>query len=266
MEITGNTRISAIIADPIHHVKTPQGINARLDELRVDGVLVPVHVTADGLSAVVDGFRQMQNFQGFIVTVPHKSAIVALCDEVDPDAARIGAVNVVCREADGRLKGYMLDGEGFVAGLREAGIDPAGRSAYLAGAGGAANAIAFALARAGVTRLTIANRTASKAEGLIQRVAGAYPEVPCHIGGRDANGHDLVVNATSLGLHEDDALPLDADSLDAGQIVAEIIMQPAQTALLAAAEARGCRTHPGLPMLQNQLKLMTRILGFVDND
>jgi shikimate dehydrogenase len=266
MEITGNTRISAIIADPIHHVKTPQGINTRLAEANIDGVLVPLRVSSDGLEAVVAGFRNMKNLQGFIVTVPHKSAIVELCDKVDPDARRIGAVNVVRREPDGLLHGFMLDGEGFVAGLREANIDPRGQSAYLAGAGGAANAIAFALAKAGVKKLTIANRTVTKAEDLITRVREAYPNVEYHAGGPDASGHDLVVNATSLGLSEGDALPLDVTRLNATQTVADIIMQPAETALLAAASERGCRTHPGLPMLKNQLTLMTHILNFVDTD
>lgn len=266
MEITGNTRISAIIADPIHHVKTPQGINARLLANGVDGVLVPVHVSAAELPSVVEGFRAMKNLQGFIVTVPHKSAILALCDEVEEDAQRIGAVNVVRRDENGRLHGYMLDGEGFVAGLKGANITLANQTAYMAGAGGAANAIAFALAKNGVKQLTIANRTAEKAEDLIARVSKAYPNCQYQLGTRDPSGHDLVINATSLGLRSEDPLPLDAERLTPNQTVAEIIMQPAETALLAAAKKQDCRVHPGLPMLQNQLALMTKILAFIEDE
>lgn len=266
MEITGNTRISAIIADPIHHVKTPQGINARLLANQVDGVLVPVHVSAEDLPAVVKGFRAMKNLQGFIVTVPHKSAILALCDEVEEDAQRIGAVNVVRRDENGRLRGYILDGEGFVAGLKGANIPLANQTTYLAGAGGAANAIAFALAKNGVKQLTIANRTAEKAEDLIDRLSKAYPKCQYQLGSRDPSGHNLVVNATSLGLRAEDALPLDTEPLTPDQTVAEIIMQPAETALLAAAKSKGCQVHPGLPMLQNQLALMTKILAFIEEE
>ena len=266
MQITGNTRISAIIADPIHHVKTPQGINARLHAAEIDGVLIPVHVSAAELPKVVDGFRAMKNLQGFIVTVPHKSAILPLCDEVEQDAQRIGAVNVVRRDENGRLIGHMLDGEGFVAGLKEADIPLVNQTAYLAGAGGAANAIAFALAKNGVKQLTIANRTAAKAQDLIDRVSKAYTDCRYVLGSEDPSGHDLVVNATSLGLNAGDPLPLDASRLSADQTVAEISMQPEETALLAAAKARGCRTHPGLPMLQNQLALMTQILGFTEGE
>lgn len=129
------------------------------------------------------------------------------------------------------------------------------------GAGGAANAIAFALAQAGVSRLIIANRTRAKAEDLAQRVAAFLPATKVEIGSPDPSGHDLVVNATSLGLKDGDPLPLDADRLDASQVVAEIIMQPETTALLAAAAARGCRVHPGKPMLTCQLDLMADFMG-----
>ena len=260
-EITGRTWVFGILADPIHHVRTPQALNALMEKRGFDGVLAPFHVGAADLAAFVGALRLMRNLGGFIVTVPHKTAIVSLCDEVTESARRIGAVNAVRREADGRLIGEMLDGAGFVAGLRRSGIEPNGRSVYLAGAGGAANAIAFALAQAGVSRLTIANRTRPKAEDLVRRVAAFLPAAKVEIGSPDPSGHDLVVNATSLGLKDGDPPPLDADRLDGSQVVAEIIMQPETTALLAAAAACGCRVHPGKPMLTCQLDLMADFMG-----
>jgi len=260
-DITGHTRIFGILADPIHHVKTPQGINRVLGEQQIDGVLIPIHVPAAGLTELVQGLRRMNNLSGFIVTVPHKTAMPALCDELTPAAARIGAVNAVRRMADGRLIGAMLDGEGFVAGLRSEGIEPRGRSVYLAGAGGGASAIAFALAQSGVTRLTIANRTATRAVELVARLARDFPEVAIAVGTTDPSGHDLVINATSSGLHEDDELPLETGRLASDQIVAEIIMQPAQTKLLRMAAERGCRIHYGAPMLACQIELMAVFMG-----
>ncbi|MDO8699427.1 MAG: shikimate dehydrogenase [Rhodoferax sp.] len=259
-DITGNTRIFGILADPIHHVKTPQGINRLFRELQFDGVMVPIHVGSEGLEKAVQGLREFRNLDGFVVTVPHKSAFLALCDEVTPESRQIGAVNVVHRTADGRLLGGMLDGEGFVAGLRTTGHEPRGRSVYLAGAGGAASAIAFALARAGVSRLTIANRTTAKAQQLIDRVTEIYPALSMTAGSDDPSGHDLVVNATSLGLRLEDALPLDVSKLDARQLVAEIIMQPAETPLLEAARKKGCQIHFGAPMLHCQIELMASFM------
>lgn len=258
--ITGNTQVFGILADPIHHVKTPQRINSHFEAEGFDGVMVPIHVGTDQLDAAVQGLRVMKNLAGFVVTVPHKTAMVDLCDEVSAHARLIGAVNVVHRTEQGRLIGSMLDGEGFVAGLRHEGIEPRGRSAYLAGAGGAASAIAFALARAGVSRLTIANRTTDKVRQLIERIRTVAPGVELLVGTDDPSGHDLVVNGTSLGLRADDALPLDAARLHPEQIVAEIIMQPAETALLKEARARGCRIHLGAPMLVSQIPLMAAFM------
>jgi shikimate dehydrogenase len=260
-EITGNTRIFGILADPIHHVKAPQLMNPIFEAEGFDGVMVPIHVRPEDLGAVLQGLRAQQNFGGFVATVPHKTAMLAHCDELTDAARAIGAVNIVQRLPDGRLRGGMLDGDGFVAGLRSHGIEPAGRSAYLAGSGGAANAIAWALAVAGVSRLTVYNRTAGKARELIGRASKARPALPMSVGTPDASGHDLVINATSLGLREGDALPLDVTRLQAGQIVAEIIMQPEETPLLAAAKARGCRVHYGKPMLACQIALMAAFMG-----
>ena len=258
--ITGHTRFLAIVADPIHHVKTPQRINELLRAHRIDAVMVPMHVAADDLATVLNALRHVPNFSGCVVTVPHKTKALALCDEVSDEARQIGAVNVVHRLPDGRLRGGMLDGIGFVDGLRGAGISPAGLSVYLAGAGGAASAIAFSLAQAGVRHLTVANRSAEKAASLIERLLREYPALTASVGSSDPSGHDLVVNATSLGLRPGDALPLDVSKLSPTQTVAEIIMDPAETELLKAARARGCRVHEGAPMLACQIRLMAAFM------
>ncbi|EEX14659.1 shikimate dehydrogenase [Citreicella sp. SE45] len=264
-EITGHTRLYGILADPVAQVKTPQVMAEVFARHGVDGVLVPMQVAPDGLRQVVEGLRRMKNFGGFIATMPHKPAMLGLCDVIEGDGARIGAVNCVRREDDGRMVGAMLDGIGFVTGLRQAGIDPSGRRILLAGAGGAASAIAFALAEAGAEALTILNRTAARAEDLAARVAAAYPS--CATSGTgaagDVGGYDLIANATSAGLRAGDPLPLPVEALHAGQVVAEAIMEPAETPLLAEARARGAMVHPGLPMLRCQIELMARHMGAI---
>ena len=260
-EITGNTKLYGILADPIHHVKTPQVMNRLFAEVGHDGVLVPLHVSADNLAAAVRGLRCIGSLAGVIVTVPHKTVIPQLCDALTDQARMVGAVNCIRKDADGKLTGAILDGVGFVEGLRGGGFEPKGMSVILAGAGGAASAIAFALAEAGITALTIANRTEARAQDLANRVAKAYPNITLSTDASAVAVADLVVNATSLGMREGDALPLDTGQLHKGQIVAEAIMDPAVTPLLAAAEAAGARTHPGLPMLQSQARLMAEFMG-----
>ncbi|MCU1726086.1 shikimate dehydrogenase [Pseudomonas sp. 7P_10.2_Bac1] len=265
-QISGTTRVYAIIADPIHHVQTPQAMNRLFSSLGLNRVLVPFHVAPADLERVVTGLRGIQSLDGFIVTVPHKTAIAELCDSISETARLVGAVNVVTRSSDGTLHGEILDGEGFVTGLRHAGIELKGRAVYLAGAGGAANAIAFALAASGIGWLTIANRSRDKATSLVERLARAFPDLQVSIGTSDPSGYDLVVNGTSLGLREGDPLPCDVTRLSADQVVAEIIMQPAITPLLAAAQKVGCRIHEGLPMLLSQIELMAAAMASNKNE
>lgn len=261
MLITGSTRLFAILADPIAQVKTPQGLNAVMKRRGIDGVMVPMQVPPAGLKLTLQALRGLPNFGGFIATVPHKKAVLLLVDEATERAKAIGAANAIRRESDGRLVGDMLDGEGFVGGLRRAGIDPAGQATFLAGAGGAGNAIAFALADAGVSRLTIYNRTRATAEDLARRLAALFPRLPVEIGSANPSGHSLVINATSLGMAPGDALPFDANNLSADMTVAEVIMKPEITPVLERAAAVGCRVHKGAPMLAAQLELMADFLG-----
>lgn len=264
MEISGSTRLFAILADPILQVKTPQAINALMQARGVNGVMVPLHVGASALCACFDALRHVQNLDGFIVTVPHKQAAASLCDEVSPAARAVGAVNVVRRESSGRLVGDILDGRGFVVGLRAHGIEPTGLRVFLAGAGGAANAIAFALADAGVADLGIHNRTPAKVHDMVDRLRVSHPGLTVAAVGHDPTGFDLVVNATSLGMTTDDPLPFAAHALSATQTVAEIIMRPALTPMLAIAQSRGCRIQFGAPMLEGQVDLMARFMGISD--
>jgi shikimate dehydrogenase len=117
------------------------------------------------------------------------------------------------------------------------------------------------MAEAGVASLSIANRSRAKSQDLARRLAQAYPALPVDLDEPGKAAPDIVVNGTSLGLAEGDPLPLDASRLSAGQIVAEVIMQPRVTALLAAAQAKGCRIHYGLPMLECQLEMMADFMG-----
>lgn len=259
--ITGSTRILGIIADPVAHVRTPQIMNAHFAEHGIDAVMVPMHVAGAGVASVLAAARQLQNLAGLVVTVPHKTAVVDLCDEVRVEARLVGAANAIRRSGDGRLICDMFDGKGFLGGLLAQGIEPEGRRVLLLGAGGAASAIAFSLAGRRVNALTIANRTRDKARALAACVAAAFPACRVTDGPPDPTGHDLVVNATSLGLRAEDPLPLDPDLLRPEMTVAEVVMKPERTAFIEAAQARGCRVHLGRHMLDAQVRLLADFLG-----
>lgn len=259
-EITGNTRVFYIVGHPITQVRTPQVLNAWFQREALDAVMVPTHVKPEGLREIFDAFRQTENLDGFIVTVPHKAEALLLCDDVSPAARAIGAVNTVRRHSNGRLVGDMFDGRGFIAGLLSQGYDPTGKSVLLIGAGGAAAAIAHAFAQSGVGRLSIANRTHSKAQEMADRVRTHHTSSTIDAASIDPTGYDIVVNATSLGMADGDPLPLDVEKLSADTLVAEVIMKPEMTALLHAAQARGCPIHLGRHMLEHQALLMGRYM------
>jgi shikimate dehydrogenase len=254
--ISGHTRLVVILAHPVSHVRTPAALNAHFAATGCDAVLVPMQVRPEDLGQAVETLRRVENLAGIVVTVPHKETIARLCDTLTEEARIVGAVNVIRREADGRLVGGQFDGEGFVAGLRAAGEAVAGRRIWMVGAGGAAAGIGFALLRHGAASLTVNNRTTERAEALVSRLAAALPGSAVTVGAADPAGHDVVVNATSLGLKPTDPLPVEPRFLAPGMLAAEVVMQPDVTAFLEAAASRGCRVHRGLPMLTEQVAIL----------
>tara|TARA_E500000318_G_scaffold67105_2_gene61914 strand:+ start:124 stop:930 length:807 start_codon:yes stop_codon:yes gene_type:complete len=261
LDITGTTRVFGVIADPIVHVRAPIVFNPLFEAKGTDAVMVPVHAPADRLETVLDGLKAQPNFGGLAVTVPHKLAIMELCDEVGRQGRLVGAVNAVRFDDQRRMVGDNFDGAGFVAGMRAEGYEVTGHSVLQLGAGGAGRAIAFSLADAGVSRLVIHNRTRAKAEELVAAVSAAYPEISVSVGEADPDGCEIVINTTSAGLHKDDPLPIDEKFLQPGLLVAEIIMIPERTRLLESALEKGCKVQYGRHMLDKQIDLIGEFLG-----
>ena len=261
--VSGRTRLLALIADPIVQARSPAMANALLEERGQGGafVLVPMQVPAGALADVVVALRRIGNLAGAIVSMPHKSVVVPLLDELTPDAAMVGAVNVVRRTADGRLIGTVMDGEGFVAGLRAAGHEIRGAACLLIGAGGAASAIAFALVRNGCGALTIVNRTASRAAELAERVRTAFPTAMVRLGDTPDARYDVAINGTSLGMKVGDELPMSRDVVRRSEVIAECVIAPEMTELLKRAAASGRAIHTGVPMLEAQMDLMLAFMG-----
>jgi len=259
--ITGRTKIFFLLADPVGHVVGTAVLNAHFERAGIDFAASPVHVRPDDLATVLAAARVTRNLAGLGITIPHKIAILPLLDEVTDRGRRVGAVNFVRRDPDGRLVGDNVDGIGFATGLARHGVEVAGRRVVQAGAGGVGRAIAFALAEAGAASLGIANRDAAKAAALAAAVRAAFPGCDARPAAATARGADVAVNCTSLGMRDGDALPLDLDGIRPGAAVAEVVMTPATTPLLAEADRRGCRTVPGRVMLDEQMALVQAFLG-----
>lgn len=252
--ISGRTRLFAVLGDPVAQVMAPAMMNRLFAEHGLDAVLVPVEVSPSDLDAAVDGMKRIGNLDGFLVTVPHKLALYRHADHLGDAAGLIGSVNAMRREADGSWSGHNFDGEGFVRGLLGADRPVAGKRFSLIGAGGAGVSIAAAVLQAGAAGLAIVDIDPSRAEALAARLDTRWPGLARAAAGPDP-ASDVVVNATPLGLRDGDPLPFALDGLRPGATVADIIMKPAETRLLREAAARGFGTHPGLPMLSEQIPL-----------
>lgn len=246
---SGATRVIHIVGDPIAQVKSPSQVTALLRERGADAVVVPAHVAPADLAAWVAAITLQRNCDGIVVTVPHKFAALSLCTSLSARARSIGAVNVMRRDAGGGWHGDHNDGEGYVRGLRHAGCEPRGLKVLLVGAGGAGSAIAHALVDAGVAALALHEADIPRREALRDKLA-RYGAVPATIGSDDPAGHDLVVNATPMGMRPDDPLPIDVQRLAASTFVGDVVTVPAVPPLIEAARARGCRTMTGTGMFE----------------
>jgi shikimate dehydrogenase len=254
--ISGKTKVIVHLAHPADHLRTPEYFNRRARELGHDVVLVPWDVAPENLHASWETLRRTNNLAGVVVTIPHKESVAELCDSLDSEAGALGVCNVARRRADGTFHGAMFDGVGFTEGLVRQGHELAGKAALLVGAGGAATAIAHALAGKGVSSLHLANRTLTKAEALAASIVARFPDLDVQASKPDATGKDLVVNGTSLGMQIGDPLPVPVETIHKNAIVAEVVMQPDVTELLRQARARGAQIHKGVHMIESQIDLL----------
>lgn len=261
LRIDGHTRVIAHLGHPTHSFKAPLIYNPYFATEGINAVVVPLDCPAGALDALLPPLMAAPNVLGALITMPHKVGVVRLLDEVSRTARVAGACNAVRRAPDGRLIGDMFDGEGFVRGVQRKGLVLAGASALVVGCGGVGSAIAASLAAAGVARLDLFDLNAPAADGLRERLLTAYPALQVRVGERDPAGLDLVVNATPLGMEPGDALPIDVNRLEGRTFVGEVVMRERITALLAAAQARGCRVQVGTDMLFEQIPAYLEFFG-----
>ncbi len=251
-----------VIGDPIAHSKSPLIHGFWIKQLGLAARYDRCHVKPEGLTAYFSERRGDPDWRGCNVTIPHKQAVMPLLDRIDPVAAVIGAVNTVVREGSD-LVGYNSDCTGFLEPLQPALKDHhLFRMARIIGSGGAARAIAYALAGEGFTIAMIA-RDQAKAHAILAEIdPGASASMiasleswsnPLAFDWGDCEGRlDLVVNATSLGMTGYPPLDVDFSHVPPDAIVYDIVYAPLETPLLAEARKRGLRTHDGLEMLVGQ--------------
>ncbi|MFY9512256.1 MAG: shikimate dehydrogenase [Rubrivivax sp.] len=250
--LSGQTRLVPILAHPVGHVKAPRSYNPAFAAAGLDWCQVAMGVHPDALADTLAVLARVTNLQGVNLTIPHKAQGFRLCRWLTREARSSGTVNTLRLEADGAWAGSNSDGIGFVGAARAHGLLDRTRPVVIAGGGGAGTAIAFALLEAGVQDLQIWDSDGARTQALLAALRAAHPQ--CRIGDERSavQRAGLAVNATPMGLHAEDAAPLDAAALPADAALFDIIAAR-DTELMAAAAARGLRVLGGRAMVEHQL-------------
>jgi shikimate dehydrogenase len=267
--ISTGTQLCAVIGNPVAHSLSPALHNAAFDALNLDFVYVAFRV--EDLRSALTGMRALSNFRGMSVTIPHKVAAMDWVDEVTETDRAIGSINTIIND-QGRLVGLGTDGPGALKALVDAGVALDNRNVLLLGSGGAARAIAFTLARDGrfgrialldINEGMLAGLTADLRNGTAARIESALlDEASLAQAMADA---DIIINCTPIGMHpHEDATLIPEGLFRPGQTVFDIVYNPLETKLLAAARSRGLQVVSGVEMFINQAVLQFRLFTGVD--
>lgn len=259
---TAKTRLYGLLGHPVGHSLSPVLHNRFFAENRIDGVYLAFDVLPEKLGEAVAGLKAM-NLAGANVTIPHKESVMAHLDAISDEAFLAGAVNTIVREvssktAEVRYVGHNTDGAGLLEAISKQGVEIAGRSVSLIGAGGAAKGILAALVLRGVSGVKIYNRSLERAEGLVTALStmvGHQVPMECHtLSNFPEHSHEIIIQTTSVGMG-DGKSPVDATALTGKEIVCDIVYKPQITPLLETALSKGCTCIYGKDMLFYQAML-----------
>ncbi|PLS15160.1 shikimate dehydrogenase [Bacillus sp. M6-12] len=254
-------KIYGVMGDPIKHSMSPDIHNDAFARNGIDACYHHFHVKAEQLDEAVKGMKAI-GVAGFNVTVPHKTAILPLLDEVDEMAHAMGAVNTV-KNVNGRYIGYNTDGAGFVTALKERFRgELASLKTLMVGAGGAARGIYYALSREGAANIDICNRTLENAKRLIEDCPYRNESKALSIQEAEqrVRSYDLIIQTTSIGMSPDvNSVPLNLDLISEHAFVSDIIYNPLETKLMKTAREKGAAVQNGVDMFVCQAALAFEI-------
>jgi len=267
--ITPATKLCAVIGNPVAHSLSPAIHNAAFDELGLDFVYVAFRV--EDLKSALAGMRALRNFRGMSVTIPHKIEAMGCVDEIAEVDRSIGSINTIIND-NGRLIGLGTDGPGALRALTDAGVELAEKHVLMLGAGGAARAIAFTLARSTrLCTLTLLDINEEMLRGLAADLRGgtaagieAEPLTDEALA-RAMEHADVIINCTPIGMHPKENVSLVPVGLfRPGQSVFDIVYTPLETRLLADARSHGLTVISGVEMFINQAVLQFRHFTGID--
>lgn len=258
--ISGTTRLLALIGSPVGHSGSPAMYNYSFQRLGLDYAYAAFDIKQEEVGKAIEAMRTFK-MRGLNVTMPDKAEAVKYMDGLSPAARMIGAVNTIVNE-DGKLTGYMTDGEGFVNNLKDHGVLVEGKKISIAGGGGAATAIQVQCALDGAKEISILNRKDgffSRTLETAEKIRAEKPGCTVHVfdiedAGRmkeEIDSSDIFVNATAVGMKpmDNESIVKDVSAFSPGLVVCDVVYNPKETKLLREAKQAGCTCISGEGML-----------------
>ena len=251
--VNGKTRVYGIVGDPIEQVRSPEMVTWEMQKRDHNAVLIPMHIARDEFDTVMPQIMRMRNLDGLIFTIPFKAQAIALAKTLGPQASQIGAINALKKHSNGAWSGEIFDGIGCVEAFKQRGITLQDKRLQLIGLGGAGSAICVALAYEKPKLLRLFDINAQTTERMAKMVNTISPQTVVEVGLPLAEGIDILLNASPVGMLNDARLPLAVQQFKKELIVFDAIVMPENTPLLTLAQDCGCQVVRGREMMLGQI-------------
>ncbi len=251
--VNGKTRVYGIVGDPIEQVRSPEMVTWEMQKRDHNAVLIPMHIASDEFDTVMPHIMRMRNLDGLIFTIPFKAQAIALAKTLGPQASQIGAINALKKHSNGAWSGEIFDGIGCVEAFKQRGITLQDKRLQLIGLGGAGSAICVALAYEKPKLLRLFDINAQTTERMAKMVNTISPQTVVEVGLPLAEGIDILLNASPVGMLSDARLPLAVEQFKKELIVFDAIVMPENTPLLSLAQDCGCQVVRGREMMLGQI-------------
>jgi shikimate dehydrogenase len=251
--VNGKTRVYGIVGDPIEQVRSPEMVTWEMQKRDHNAVLIPMHIARDEFDTVMPHIMRMRNLDGLIFTIPFKAQAIALAKTLGPQASQIGAINALKKHSNGAWSGEIFDGIGCVEAFKQRGITLQDKRLQLIGLGGAGSAICVALAYEKPKLLRLFDINAQTTERMAKMANTISPQTVVEVGLPLAEGIDILLNASPVGMLSDARLPLAVQQFKKELIVFDAIVMPENTPLLSLAQDCGCQVVRGREMMLGQI-------------
>jgi shikimate dehydrogenase len=251
--VNGKTRVYGIVGDPIEQVRSPEMVTWEMQKRDHNAVLIPIHIASDEFDTVMPKIMRMRNLDGLIFTIPFKAPAIALAKTLGPQASQIGAINALKKHSNGAWSGEIFDGIGCVEAFKQRGITLQDKRLQLIGLGGAGSAICVALAYEKPKLLRLFDINPQTTERMAKMVNTISPQTVVEVGLPLAEGIDILLNASPVGMLSDARLPLAVEQFKKELIVFDAIVMPENTPLLSLAQDCGCQVVRGREMMLGQI-------------